>query len=110
MCEYFLTVPTAPRQLMVVNVTISTVSLSWMEPNTTNGIITHYQVQYKKNDSDAFTSLKISKDNLTYTVTGLTSNTKYMFRVRAFTVVGNGPPTDPDVDYYTGKYHNSVFV
>ena len=89
-----LTAPSAPRSLMVANVTNTTVTLSWTPPDTPNGIITQYQIQYRKNDSGSgskFTSLNIANADLTYTVTELTSNTEYVFRVRAFTVVGHGP-------------------
>ena len=103
MCVHFLTVPTAPRSLMVVNVTDTTVSLSWMPPNTTNGIITQYQLQYRRSDSSTnITPLNITNANLTYTVTELSSNTKYVFTVRAFTVVGHGNASN-EVTNYTGK-------
>ena len=88
----FLTAPTAPRSLMVVNVTDATIRVSWEPPDRPNGIITQYQIHYK-NSSHSFTSLIITNADLTYTVTGLTSGTKYVFRVRAFTVVGHGPPS-----------------
>ena len=74
-----------------------------MQPNTTNGIITQYQLQYRRNDnSTTITSLNITNDTLTYTVTGLSSNTEYMFTVRAFTVVGHGNASNEVTDY-TGK-------
>ena len=99
----FFTVPTAPRSLMVVNVTDTTVSLSWMPPDTPNGIITQYQLQYWRSDSSTnITLLNITNDTLTYTVTGLSSNTEYVFTVKAFTVVGHGD-TSNEVTGYTGK-------
>ena len=103
-CAYFPTAPTAPTSLMVVSITNSTVSLSWMSPDKPNGIITQYQVQYRRADnSSRFTSLNRTYANLKYTVTGLTGNTKYVFRVRAFTVVGHGPSSN-EVITYTSKY------
>ena len=99
----FFTVPTAPRSVMVVNVTDTTVSLSWMPPNTPNGIITQYQLQYRRSDNTTnITSLDITNDTLTYTVTGLSSNTEYVFTVRAFTAVGHGNASNEVTDY-TGK-------
>ena len=109
MCVYFLTVPTAPSLLMIVNVTNSTVSLSWMPPDTTNGIVTQYEIQYRENDSSGFTSLNITNNTLTHTVAGLSSNTEYMFRVRAYTVVGHGPSSNPITDY-TDKLKISITV
>ena len=97
---YVITAPTAPKSLMIVSITNTTVSLSWMPPNTTNGIITQYQLQYRRSDSStSITSLNITNDTLTYTVTGLSSNTEYVFTVRAFTVVGHGNASNEVTDY-----------
>ena len=93
---------------MVVNVTDTTMSLSWAPPQVPSGIITHYQVQYRRSDSSSssstFTSLNLTSTDLAYTVTELTSDTEYVIRVRAFTVVGHGPPSN-EVTYYTSKLH-----
>ena len=100
---YSITAPTAPKSLMIVSITNTTVSLSWMPPDTPNGIITQYQLQYRRSDSSTnITSLNISNANLTYTVTGLSSNTEYLFIVRAFTVVGHGNASN-EVNDYTSK-------
>ena len=89
-CVILLAVPSAPRSLMIVNVTNATVTLSWTPP-IPNGIIVQYQIQYRSGSSSSkFTSLNITNAYLTYIVTGLTSNTEYVFRIRAFTVVGHG--------------------
>ena len=99
-----LAVPTAPRSLMVVNVTNATATLSWSPPDTPKGVITHYQIQYRRSDcsSSKFTSLNITNADLTYVATGLTSDTEYVFRVRAFTVVGHGSPSN-EVTTLTSK-------
>ena len=77
--------------------------LSWMQPDTPNGIITQYQLQYRRsNSSTSITLLNTTNDILTYTVTGLSSNTEYVFTVRAFTVVGHGNTSNKVTDY-TGK-------
>ena len=74
-----------------------------MPPDTTNGIITQYQLQYWRSDSSTnITPLNITNDTLTYTVTGLSSNTEYVFIVRAFTAVGHGNASNEVTDY-TGK-------
>ena len=87
---------------MVIHVTDAIVILSWMLPKMSNGIITQYQMEYRSGNSSDFISLNITNSILTYTVTGLTSNTDYVFRVRAFTVVGHGPPSN-EVTHYTSK-------
>ena len=97
---YFIIAPTAPKSLMIVSITDTTVSLSWMPPITINGIITQYQLQYRRSDSSTnITSLNVTNDTLTYTVTGLSSNAKYLFTVRAFTVVGHGNASNEVTDY-----------
>ena len=99
---HFVTGPSAPRSLMVVDVTNTAVILSWMSPDPPNGIITQYQVQYRKSGG-SFGNNQMTT-NLTYTVTGLITGTQYDFRMRAFTVVGNGPPSDV-VTVFVGKLH-----
>ena len=87
----FLKDPTAPGSLMIVDVTDTTVALSWMSPDPPNGIIDQYQIQYRRSDSsDGYASENTSPPTLTYIVTGLTTNTEYDFRVRARTGHGRG--------------------
>ena len=89
---------------MIISIANTTVSLSWMPPEMRNGIITQYQLLYwRSNSSSDFTSLNITNDTLTYAVTGLTNDTEYVFRVRAFTVVGHGPSSNLTV--HLGKLH-----
>ena len=76
-----------------------------MAPEMPNGVITQYQLQYRRSDSSSnFTSLNITNDTLTYTVTGLISDTEYVFRARAFTVVGHGPSSNV-ITAHLGKLH-----
>ena len=99
----FLKDPAAPGSLMVVDVTNTTVTLSWMTPDPPNGIIDQYQVQYRRSDSsDGYVSVNTSPPTLTYTVTGLTTNTEYDFRVRARTGHGRGEFSDT-VTAFVGK-------
>ena len=83
-------VPSEPRSLMVVSITDTTVTLSWLPPDSPNGIIVGYQVQYRRNDSSDFISLDTNDIALNYTVSGLTNDVDYVFSVRAYTTVGNG--------------------
>ena len=79
---------------MIVDVTETTVTLSWMSPDPPNGIIRSYRVQYKRNDSFNYNSIDTNTNDLTYTVTGLSTNTLYDFRVRADTQVGRSNPSN----------------
>ena len=87
---------------MIVNVTDTTVTLSWMSPDPPNGIIRNYQVQYSISDRDNYNSINTMTNDLTYTVTGLSTNTEYDFRVRADTVVGRSDPSNV-VTAFVGK-------
>ena len=109
----FLLGPTAPKSLMVVNFTDTThartVTLSWMPPDPPNGIITQYQVRYRRRGSnDIYLSQNIVNTNLTYTVTNLI-NIEYELQIRAFTVVGNGVYSDL-VFVRPGKLSNNYTV
>ena len=88
---------------MIVDVTGTTVTLSWMSPDPPNGIIRSYRVQYKRSDSSSYTSTDTRNNNLTYTVTGLMTGTEYEFRVRADTVVGQSIPSNV-VTTFVGKF------
>ena len=81
---------------MIVDVTETTVTLSWMSPDSPNGIIRNYRVQYRRNDSSSpnYNSFDTNTNDLTYTVTGLSTNALYDFRVRADTVVGRSDPSN----------------
>ena len=78
---------------MLGEVTDATVTLSWMSPDPPNGIITQYQIQYRITGGGSFGNNQMTTD-LTYIVTGLIIGTQYDFRVRAFTVVGHGSPSN----------------
>ena len=93
---------------MVIDSTDTSVTFSWMPPDPTNGIITQYQMQYRRNDdsSDSFADngvniMATNLTDLTYTVTGLMTATEYRFSVRAFTVVGRGEASN-SVDVFVG--------
>ena len=79
---------------MIVGVTDTTVTLSWMTPDPPNGIITSYRVQYKRSDRSSYFSIDTMNTDLTYTVTGLITNTEYDFRVRAEIAVGRSEPSN----------------
>ena len=102
---HFLSVPTAPRSLNVRETTESTVTLSWMPPNPPNGIITLYQLQYRR-VGGSYTSLQLLNTDLTRTVTGLTSGTEYEFGVRARTTVGYG--SFSNITVLVGKFYYCI--
>ena len=95
---------------MIVEVTDTTVTVSWMPPSMPNGIITNYRVQFPRIGSSG-NIVRDTMNNISmYTVTGLASNTEYTFEVRAFTRVGSGPFSDDTVTVHTSKLLVSTVV
>ena len=66
-------------------------TLSWMSPDTPNGIITQYEIQYRVNATALLVNFT---DTLMGTVKGLSPGTIYTVQIRAFTRVGAGPYSD----------------
>ena len=90
----------------VVSVTVSSVTLQWKPPQTTNGDITHYSVQYGENEViDDFGD--ITSDPITGTIKGLSPDTKYTVKLKAHTRVGAGPPANVNVK--TGKLIKNLY-
>ena len=92
-------VPSEPCSTREATVTSITVTLQWMPPETPNGHVTHYSVQYGGRVIDYFGSNTLN--GLTGTVEGLSPNTEYVLELRAHTRVGPGPPASLNVK--TGK-------
>ena len=61
-----------------------------MPPETPNGVITHYSIQYDGTVIDNFHSKILTK--MMSTVEGLSPNTQYLVQLRGHTRVGPGPP------------------
>ena len=70
-----------------MSVTTNSVTLQWKPPHTTNGVITHYSVQYGETVIDKF-----GNDKLEGNIKGLSPDTEYVLQLRAHTRVGAGPP------------------
>ena len=75
----------------VASVTSSSVALQWTPPETPNGRITKYSIQYGGTVIDNFGSEKLTK--MMGTVDELSPDTQYVLQLRAHTRVGPGPPT-----------------
>ena len=84
-------VPSQPCSLEVASVTSDCVKLQWMPPETHNGVITQYSIQYDGSVIDNFGSK--SGDILMGTVDGLSPNTEYVLQLKAHTRVGSGLPS-----------------
>ena len=90
---------------MVDSVTDTTVTLSWMTPDPPNGIITQYELQYRRCAGGSSTLQSLNNIN-TRRVTGLAANTEYCFSMRAYTIESLGPsPYTDEVMRRTCKSH-----
>jgi len=99
-------VPIAPQSLTVNSVTDTTVTLSWSPPDPTNGVITLYELQYKRCADGNYNTRQPLNNAIPRTVIGLDVGTEYCFRVRAYTVesFGGGEWSD-NVTGRTCKLH-----
>ena len=87
----FPTAPTAPRNLVVSNMTAFTVSLDWDEPQPPNGIIDNYIIRYYEDSTP--NNITLYSDTVletTAAVYDLKAHTSYTFLVSAMTVA-EGP-------------------
>ncbi|XP_078658285.1 uncharacterized protein LOC144903747 [Branchiostoma floridae x Branchiostoma belcheri] len=89
--------PERPLNLQTTSSSHS-ISLTWEEPAVTNGVITHYSIQYGQTTecSAVHLSLEVTTTDSTrfQNIPDLTPYTTYNFRVRAFTGAGPGDFTD----------------
>ena len=101
----FLTEPEMPTSLRVVDVTYTTITLSWSPPDMPNGIIMDYHLQYRRANSSSLYFILLPIDNqLTRTITRLSPSTEYDFRVAATTIVGRGLYTGLVTTITLGKF------
>ena len=101
MIIYNFLVPGIPGDLFVNEINSTTITVSWVEPSITNGIITMYEIVYSLGnhsvlDDDATVISVMATVNTSYEIIigGLDHFTVYTVAVRAFTRVGGGNLTD----------------
>ncbi|XP_032870989.1 neogenin isoform X4 [Amblyraja radiata] len=88
--------PSAPPQNVTLEVRNSkSIVVHWQPPppGTHNGVITEYNIRYKKAGRRGETD-STGGNQLSQTIDGLERNTEYSFRVSAITVNGTGPSSD----------------
>ncbi|XP_059801851.1 neogenin-like isoform X2 [Hypanus sabinus] len=89
-------VPSAPPQNVTLEVRNSkSIVVHWQPPplGTQNGVITGYNIRYKKAGRRGETD-STGGNQLSQVIDGLERNTEYSFRVSAITVNGTGPSSD----------------
>ena len=73
------------------SVTSTSVTLQWLPPKYPNGVIIQYSIEYDGNITDEFGD-NLSDKKMNGTITGLSPDTIYVLKMKAFTSVGPGPP------------------
>ncbi|XP_067105358.1 immunoglobulin superfamily DCC subclass member 4-like [Osmerus mordax] len=85
---------TPPAELQLSALDSSSVLVSWRPPVESNGIITSYRILYSGNQSQPehlWTNLSQEGTSTSVEVQGLSSGTRYFFKMAAATKVGAGP-------------------
>ena len=85
-------VPSEPCSLKADSIATSSVTLQWMPPKTTNGVITQYSIQYGDTVINNFGNKVNTSETIFGAVEGLSPDTEYELNLRAHTSVGVGPP------------------
>jgi hypothetical protein len=92
------TPPIAPSSLSVSSVSSSQINLVWSD-NSTNE--TAFQIEQSLTSGSGFTLVATTSPNITsYTVTGLTANTQYFYRIRAINTGGTSAYS-PEVNAFS---------
>src|SRR3989304_2949079 len=89
-------VPNPPTSLVASDISSTSIKLTWVIPATNNGPpVTGYKIEFKK-DSGSFTTLVENTGSTinTYTHTGLTTNSKYTYKISAKNSVGFSPTSN----------------
>ena len=93
--------PGIPGDFFVNGVNSTAITVSWVEPSITNGIITMYEIVYSFGnhsvlDDDATVISVMATVNISYEIIigGLDHFTLYIVAVRAYTRVGGGNITN----------------
>ncbi len=96
-----LTPPPSPIELSTSDVTPSSISLLWEHPGGSD--LSHFEVLMNDTSTSALFHVvgTATPQQRTITVTGLSWNTWYYFRVRAFDLSGNGSPSSPSLPVLT---------
>ena len=101
---FLFVVPSEPQSLEIVSINSSSVTLQWSPPESLNGIITHYSLQFDATVIDKFGNSMLNI--LMGTIGELSPDKVYLLRLRANTVAGAGPPSS--ITVMTCKSLNTI--
>src|SRR3972149_3177896 len=88
--------PNSPVSLTASDISSTSIKLSWVKPVTNNGPpVVGYKIEFKK-DSGSFQTLVENTGSTitTYTHSGLTTNSKYTYKISAKNSVGFSPASN----------------
>ncbi|XP_066545960.1 protein sidekick-1 [Amia ocellicauda] len=87
-------VPGPPVRLVFPEVRLTSVRVVWHPPVEPNGIIMGYQIAYRlvASDPNKFITVEVGSNARQFTVTGLSPESAYVFRISARTQQGWGQP------------------
>jgi chitodextrinase len=86
------TPPSRPAAPTASNITATSATLSWSAPTSNGGAaIDRYLVEYRPSTVAAWQTVTVAAPATTTTLTTLTNNTTYVFRVTAHNSAGNSP-------------------
>uniref|UniRef100_UPI003AADAB03 protein sidekick-1-like n=1 Tax=Centroberyx gerrardi TaxID=166262 RepID=UPI003AADAB03 len=85
-------VPGPPVRMVFPEVRLSSVRVVWQPPTYPNGIILGYQISYRLDSGDPlrWTTVEVGSNARQFTVTGLSPEQNYVFRLTARTALGWG--------------------
>ena len=96
---FVLTEPaTPPQNVRVSSVSSTEIMVNWEEVPAIdeNGIIINYEVQFEPLEfTETLTTSSVNTTSLTVVINGLQEYVEYNISVRAFTIIGPGPYSDP---------------
>ncbi|XP_072027044.1 phosphatidylinositol phosphatase PTPRQ-like [Amphiura filiformis] len=83
-------VPPAPEELVASNTDTASITIQWLEPDPSHGVIIRYHIQYWMTSESMSTAMSAMNENTAFTLSGLLPNSNYSFRVQAETSAGRG--------------------
>ena len=92
----YLSAPTMPREVNATNLSSTEISVTWLQPDPTNGVIQQYIVTYYPSGSPGDNTTN-STTNTSITIGGLSAFTEYSVFVVAVTVAPGPPSTAVNV-------------
>ena len=90
--NYSQIAPSAPRLLNITASTETSVTLSWMPPDPTNGPLSIYEVTYYEEDNPPDIIIPRFTVSTTFNISFLNSSVVYVVNVRAITTAEDNTP------------------